>query len=145
MEDVLAKVYLALVFGILLLSALFLGYQIWLNQQLENNLDKFRSKKTTDKNTYENLFKLGQLYLRKKIYNSSEEALDNADAIFIATPDDNFIRPLEETNKDVILVDLWRYIDNSLSSKFKKYIGYGVCQDDDKHTKKLQHIWHGYE
>ena len=45
MEDVLAKVYLALVFGILLLSALFLGYQIWLNQQLENNLDKFRSKK----------------------------------------------------------------------------------------------------
>ncbi len=73
MEDVLAKVYLAIVFGILLLSALFLGYQIWLNQQLENNLDKFRSKKTTDKNTYENLFKLGQLYLRKKIYNKAIE------------------------------------------------------------------------
>jgi hypothetical protein len=77
MEDVLAKVYLALVFGILLLSALFLGYQIWLNQQLENNLDKFRSKKTTDKNTYENLFKLGQLYLRKKIYIKQLKSLEH--------------------------------------------------------------------
>ena len=73
MEDLLAKVYLALVFGILLLSAVFLGYQIWLNQQLETNLEKFRSKKITENNTYENLFKLGQLYLRKKIYNKAIE------------------------------------------------------------------------
>ena len=71
MEDFLAKVYLSLVFGILFISALFLGYQISLTQKLETNLDTFRSKKTSEKNSYENLFKLGQLYLRKKIYNKA--------------------------------------------------------------------------
>ena len=71
MEDFLAKFYLAIVFGVLLVSALFLGYQIQLTQQLENNLDKFRTKKTSEKDSYQNLFKLGQLYLRKKIYNLS--------------------------------------------------------------------------
>jgi hypothetical protein len=45
MEDFLAKFYLAIVFGVLLVSTLFLGYQIQLTQQLENNLDKFRTKK----------------------------------------------------------------------------------------------------
>ena len=48
MEDFLAKFYLAIVFGVLLVSALFLGYQIQLTQQLENNLDKFRTKKTSE-------------------------------------------------------------------------------------------------
>ena len=51
MEDFLAKFYLAIVFGVLLVSALFLGYQIQLTQQLENNLDKFRTKKTSEKPT----------------------------------------------------------------------------------------------
>jgi tetratricopeptide (TPR) repeat protein len=73
MEDFLAKFYLAIVFGVLLVSALFLGYQIKLTQQLENNLDKFRTKKTSEKDSYQNLFKLGQLYLRKKIYNKAIE------------------------------------------------------------------------
>ena len=73
MDDILAKFYLAVVFGILLLSALFLGYQLRLTQQLENNLDKFRSKKIAKNSSYENLFKLGQLYLRKKIYNKAIE------------------------------------------------------------------------
>ena len=73
MEDFLAKFYLAIVFGVLLVSALFLGYQIQLTQQLENNLDKFRTKKTSEKDSYQNLFKLGQLYLRKKIYNKAIE------------------------------------------------------------------------
>ena len=74
MEDFLAKFYLAIVFGVLLVSALFLGYQIQLTQQLENNLDKFRTKKTSEKDSYQNLFKLGQLYLRKKIYNKAIDA-----------------------------------------------------------------------
>jgi tetratricopeptide (TPR) repeat protein len=73
MEDFLAKIYLALVFGILFISAIFLLYQIQLTQQLENNLDKFRAKKTSEINSYENVFKLGQLYLRKKIYNKAIE------------------------------------------------------------------------
>ena len=38
MEDFLAKFYLAIVFGVLFISALFLAYQIQLTQQLENNL-----------------------------------------------------------------------------------------------------------
>ncbi len=59
MEDFLAKFYLAIVFGVLLVSALFLGYQIQLTQQLENNLDKFRTKKRSEKDSYQNLFKLG--------------------------------------------------------------------------------------
>ena len=71
MDDFLAKIYLALVFGILLVSAVFVAYQVQLTQQLENNLDKFRAKKTSETNSYENLFKLGQLYLRKKIYNKA--------------------------------------------------------------------------
>ena len=73
MEDFLAKFYLSLVFGILFISALFLAYQISLTQKLETNLDIFRTKKTSEKNSYENLFKLGQLYLRKKIYNKAIE------------------------------------------------------------------------
>jgi len=73
MEDLLAKIYLAIVFFILLVSTLFLGYQIKVTQQLEKNLEKFRFKRSIEKNTYENIFKLGQLYLRKKIYNKAIE------------------------------------------------------------------------
>tara|TARA_B100000768_G_scaffold115424_1_gene106831 strand:+ start:106 stop:636 length:531 start_codon:yes stop_codon:yes gene_type:complete len=73
MEDFLAKIYLAIVFLILLLSVVFLGYQIRVTQQFETNLENFRSKKITEKNSYENIFKLGQLYLRKKIYNKAIE------------------------------------------------------------------------
>ena len=73
MEDLLAKIYLAIVFFILLVSTLFLGYQIRVTQQLEKNLEEFRSKRSIEKNTYENIFKLGQLYLRKKIYNKAIE------------------------------------------------------------------------
>ena len=73
MENLLAKIYLAVVFFILLLSTFFLVYQIRVTQQLENKLEKFRSKKGIEKNTYENIFKLGQLYLRKKIYNKAIE------------------------------------------------------------------------
>ena len=69
----------------------------------------------------------------------------NVDAIFVATPDISFVNALESSNKNVVLVDLWRYLDGALASQFKRYIGYGVCQDDDNCSENLEDIWRDYE
>jgi tetratricopeptide (TPR) repeat protein len=73
MENILAKLYLLLVFLILFGSALFLALQIQLTQKLEKNVNIFRSKKNSKSESYKNSFKLGQIYLRKKIYTQAIE------------------------------------------------------------------------
>ena len=73
MEIFLAKLYLFLVFGTLVIITLFLGFQIQLKQNLENSLNSIQKKKNLDDKAYENQFKLGQIYLRKKMYNRAIE------------------------------------------------------------------------
>ena len=69
METILAKLYIGLVFIILLIITIFLIVQIQLKQNLEKNLTGFQSQ--INKKSYESQFKLGQIYLRKKIYNKA--------------------------------------------------------------------------
>ncbi len=76
---------------------------------------------------------------------SVEEAIKNSEAIFIATPDAKFINAIQNASKNLILIDLWRFLDKKLSSKFENYIGYGVCLDDENSKKNLQNLWSDYE
>ena len=69
----------------------------------------------------------------------------NSEAIFIATPDAKFINAIQNASKNLILIDLWRFLDKKLSSKFENYIGYGVCLDDENSKKNLQNLWSDYE
>lgn len=71
MEFVLAKIYLIVVFAILLITAAFLIIQIRLRQNLENTLAEIQLQSNDISNSYEDQFKLGQIYLRKKIYNKA--------------------------------------------------------------------------
>lgn len=80
-----------------------------------------------------------------EVCNNVDEALLNVDAIFVATPDSSFVNALESSNKNVVVVDLWRCLDGALASQFKRYIGYGVCQDDDNCSENLKDIWRDYE
>ena len=73
MEFLLARIYLVAIFAILLLSAIFLALQIQLRQNLEKTLVEIQSEPEKDVNPYENRFKLGQIYLRKKIYTKAIE------------------------------------------------------------------------
>ena len=66
MSFLLAKIYLLVIFVVLLVISTFLVTQIRLRQDLEKNLTKLQSIKT-----YQNNFKLGQIYLRKNIYNKA--------------------------------------------------------------------------
>ena len=69
MEIVLAKFYLILVFIILLIGTVSVLLQVRLKQNLEKNLTRVQSQISTKEKSYEDQFKLGQIYLRKKIYN----------------------------------------------------------------------------
>ena len=73
MENILAKLYLLLVFLILFGSALFLALQIHLTQKLAKNVNIFRSKKNSENESYQISFKLGQIYLRRGNYTQAIE------------------------------------------------------------------------
>lgn len=73
MELILAKLYLILVFSVLVLITVFLGFQIQLKQKLERNLTDLRQQTTQNTDSYESQFKLGQIYLRKKLYSKAIE------------------------------------------------------------------------
>ena len=69
MEILLAKIYLSAIFGLLLVFSVFLIIQIKFRNDLEVELDKLRYN-----SKYEVKFKIGQIYLRKKMYNKAIEA-----------------------------------------------------------------------
>ncbi|MEM1282064.1 MAG: hypothetical protein AAGG81_00780, partial [Chlamydiota bacterium] len=71
MEFILAKIYLVIIFTILVISALFLIIQIQLRQNLEKALLNLQSQPENKRKSPENQFKLGQIYLRKKNYNKA--------------------------------------------------------------------------
>jgi len=66
MNFLLAKLYLFIICTILIISSIFLITQIILKQKLEKTLVKLQSTKY-----FKNNFKLGQIYLRKNIYNKA--------------------------------------------------------------------------
>ncbi len=80
-----------------------------------------------------------------EVCDSIDEALTDVDAVFIATPDPYFFDALKTLDRSVVVVDLWRCLDASVSRDFANYIGYGVCQDDSQVAKNLQEIWRDYE
>ena len=52
---------------------------------------------------------------------------------------------MRKIEKSVMIIDLWRYIDKDIANKFEKYIGYGICLDNDEQAKELYSIWKNYE
>ena len=69
MEILLAKLYLILVFIILLIITIGVLLQIRLKQNLEKNFTRVQLQVREKEKSYEDQFKLGQIYLRKKTYN----------------------------------------------------------------------------
>ena len=80
-----------------------------------------------------------------EICESIDSAITDIDAVFIATPDSHFVDGMSNIEKDVIVIDLWRYIDKDIANKFENYIGYGICLDNNQHAKWLESIWENYE
>ena len=68
MEILLAKIYLSAIFGLLLMFSLFLIIQIKFRNDLEIELNNLQYQNNYN---YEIKFKIGQIYLRKKIYNKA--------------------------------------------------------------------------
>lgn len=92
MELFLVKFYLLLVFIILLILTIFLALQIKLKQNLENKFSSLTQEVKETDQTYQRQFKLGQIYLRKKIYNKAIEEFrscfnnwDNNDRLGLAS------------------------------------------------------------
>ena len=71
MEILLAKLYLILVFIILLIITIAILLQIQLKQNLEKNFTRVQLQVREKEKSYEDQFKLGQIYLRKKTYNKA--------------------------------------------------------------------------
>nr|YP_003002277.1 conserved hypothetical plastid protein Ycf37 [Aureoumbra lagunensis]ACS36989.1 conserved hypothetical plastid protein Ycf37 [Aureoumbra lagunensis] len=71
MELILAKLYLILVFSVLVLITIFLAFQINLKQNLEKKLTTLKQQTNQNADAYESQFKLGQIYLRKKLYSKA--------------------------------------------------------------------------
>ena len=80
-----------------------------------------------------------------EICETIDSALTNIDAVFIATPDGQFVDSIGKIEKDVTVIDLWRYIDKDTANKFENYIGYGICLDNNQHANRLESIWENYE
>jgi tetratricopeptide (TPR) repeat protein len=64
-------VYSLALFLILSFSCYFVFKQIYLTQNFEQKLKTLQNRTTLNQNFYEDFYKLGQLYLQKKNYNSA--------------------------------------------------------------------------
>lgn len=70
--------YFLILFIILLIALYFIGKQIYLTQNFEQILKTLKNRTNLSKNSSEDFYKLGQLYLRKKNYTNAILALQRS-------------------------------------------------------------------
>ena len=91
---------------------------------------------------------LNELHGQIVVLNSLEEALKQAEAVLIATPDPAFKELTAENfrngHAEVLVVDFWRLLKDKLTNQPNiKYIAFGHGDNDEANTKRLKELWGG--
>jgi UDPglucose 6-dehydrogenase len=91
---------------------------------------------------------LNELHGQIVVLDSLEDALKQAEAVLIATPDPAF-KELNAENfrngyAEILVVDFWRLLKDKLTNQPNiKYIAFGHGDNDEANTKRLKKLWGG--
>jgi UDPglucose 6-dehydrogenase len=91
---------------------------------------------------------LNELHGQIVVLDSLEDALRQAEAVLIATPDPAFKELNAESFRngyaEVLVVDFWRLLKDKLTNQpYIKYIAFGHGDNDEANTKRLKELWGG--